>query len=432
MPERPNSFLELLSSFHEIRAKHQIGTTEQSLRKVGIKNQGECYEQKCNTNITLFDLVRSRRGLGATDPRDIIYGHMGLVRQLAETSRVTWKIGTIPRILFDIERPEYRKSVEDVFMDFAHDVINQCGPCSIFRYKETQQRPGLASWAPNWSFHPLTQPQPIEREYQASPKPIRHSWIPNSRLLLLAGEILGPEGTYEILEVSEIIPWNAPNISILLGAEQRLFANDISSFMNAFLPDNSRREWYAKVCTKILSYYAKAFGSQFFPKKKSVSAVDLVIQLGDNWVFYNNYMGDSLFHLIFTHAFQVKERCILAGRRLATLSGGRIALVSPMTQVGDVIYHIETWSSSETYGGTYVFRPLRKDGVNNLTSLMAMNSSKEHMQGISPSRHGEIGAVSEEYQHCKLLGQGQVFRKDSSRKELSNRDFGYHQLLVVH
>jgi hypothetical protein len=197
---------------------------------------------------TVVELVRTRRGLGASDLRDIIYGHMGLARWLAEENYAAarWEMTstrTLPQNLFDIGKPDYRKSIEDVFMDFAHDVINQCGQLSIFHFKQTlppsEERPGLASWAPDWSIHPLKQPQQIQRELaRLSNYEVRHSWIPNSRLLLLAGGLLSPGGTHEILEVSEIIPWNAPNITVL-GDDQRLFAQDLTSFMDTFGTESS-------------------------------------------------------------------------------------------------------------------------------------------------------------------------------------------------
>jgi hypothetical protein len=62
------------------------------------------------SELALLDLVTSRRGLGVTDPRDIIYGHMGLVGLPLDGV----PFGSNESLL---KAPEYGKSVEDVFMD---------------------------------------------------------------------------------------------------------------------------------------------------------------------------------------------------------------------------------------------------------------------------------------------------------------------------
>ncbi|PMD43824.1 HET-domain-containing protein, partial [Hyaloscypha variabilis F] len=125
VPERPNSLLEMLRSLQDVRNRHWL----QSL------------EQRRFSAYALVDLVRSRRGLGATDPRDIIFGHISLAPSLFNNQ-------------FNTIMPAYHKSVEEVFMDFAYDVIKQCGHLGIFYYKESlglsERRSNLASWAPDW------------------------------------------------------------------------------------------------------------------------------------------------------------------------------------------------------------------------------------------------------------------------------------------
>jgi hypothetical protein len=67
VPEHHNSKFEPLRSLNDVRTTY---------RKDTVERQGV-------SELTLVDLVRPRRGLGVTDPRDILYGHMGLVRMPA-------------------------------------------------------------------------------------------------------------------------------------------------------------------------------------------------------------------------------------------------------------------------------------------------------------------------------------------------------------
>jgi len=170
VPEHPNSMLARLRSFQEVRTKHRIETVEQQ----GVPEH------------TLVDLVRSRRGLGASDPRDIIHSHMGLVQMLAEPNYMNFsRSGSISGLdeiedrqelenirlanetRFELGASEYHKPVQEVFMDFAYDVINRCGHLGILCYKEalcpSERLPHFASWAPEWSVHSLKQPQMIEK-----------------------------------------------------------------------------------------------------------------------------------------------------------------------------------------------------------------------------------------------------------------------------
>jgi hypothetical protein len=224
VPEHHNSKVELLRSLNDVRTTY---------RKDTVERQGV-------SELTLVDLVRSRRGLGVTDPRDILYGHMGLVRMPA--GKPPW--ATLDGMEFLLRAPEYEKSVEDVFMDFAHNMIEWYGHLGTFSYKEalcsSERMPNLASWAPDWSPHPLQQPQTMgpkqkKRKWHPSKTISRpYSWIPNSRLLLISAETIGPEGSHRIQEVSRVIPWNASDI-VMLGDEHFFFAKNIKWFLDNFL-----------------------------------------------------------------------------------------------------------------------------------------------------------------------------------------------------
>jgi hypothetical protein len=354
MPKHHNSKFEQLRSLDNVRTTYRIDTVERQ----GV------------SELTLVDLVRSRRGFGVTDPRDIIYGHMGLVGMPADKPpRVT-----LDGVEFLLKAPEYEKSVEDVFMDFAHDMIEWYGHLGTFSYKEalcpSERMPNLGTWAPDWSVHPLKQPQTIgPRQKRGKWHPSKtisrpYSWIPNSRLLLTSAETIGPEGSHRIHDVSRVIPWNASDI-VVLGDEHCFFAKDIRWFLDNFWrwnpavdsasQCNGEEGWCTKLYWEIYGRYSEALGPKFLPEIEFRTAFDLLIPLTNTTDLIEERSFDSwrLSDLVFAHAFQVKERSILAGRRVASLAGGRIALVPPIAQAGDFIYQLDRESERE-WDSTFV------------------------------------------------------------------------------
>jgi hypothetical protein len=187
---------------------------------------------------------------------------------------------------------------------------------------------------------------------------------------------------------------------------------------------------------KLCSYYAQIFGRQFIPNPNPEYINGHWRLLQRSWeVYKDSRFGAHLLNLIFANAFHVKEKSILAGRRLATLSRGQIALVPPTAQAGDVIYYIPIWSpiSPDYSDGTNVFRPFGSESIDHSASLMAMKSFKEYMQERSLYSPFDTGPISELYQHCILLGQGRVFDEGGScEQERYPRSVDGQKLLVVH
>jgi hypothetical protein len=202
--------------------------TLRSLNGVGTSYRIDKVERQGVSELAILDLVTFRRRLGVTDPRDIIFGHMGLVGMPLDGV----PFGSNESLL---RAPKYGKSVEDVFMDFAHDMMEWYGFLEIFSYREalcpSKRMSNLASWAPDWSVHPFKQPQIIKpRGWKwlsgakaAFQRP--RSWIPNSRLLLVSGD------SFKIVEVSRVIPWNPSDI-IVLGDDESFFVRDFRWFLD--------------------------------------------------------------------------------------------------------------------------------------------------------------------------------------------------------
>jgi Heterokaryon incompatibility protein (HET) len=100
------------------------------------KHQGKVKE---GDQATLFRLMVGRRGLGVTDPRDMIFAHIGFASDGYDR----------------FVKPEYSKTCLEVYEDYARSVVDNYQSCGILFHvgdpKSPTRPPGLASWAPDWS-----------------------------------------------------------------------------------------------------------------------------------------------------------------------------------------------------------------------------------------------------------------------------------------
>ncbi|RDW85667.1 hypothetical protein BP5796_03992 [Coleophoma crateriformis] len=88
---------------------------------------------------TLLDVVSARRGLGASDPRDIIFAQMDLARDKSHAAALL--------------KVDYSRSVVDIFTAVAEYALQQGK--DIFQMMDFEDRarryPGLPSWVPDWT-----------------------------------------------------------------------------------------------------------------------------------------------------------------------------------------------------------------------------------------------------------------------------------------
>ncbi|KAK4222626.1 heterokaryon incompatibility protein-domain-containing protein [Podospora fimiseda] len=99
---------------------------------------------------TLLDLLEQRRGLGATDPRDFVYAHLGLAQDQNKVSRFV--------------QVNYNKSVAEVYGDVARYVLHNDERGSalgtLLKGAEDSKQDGeLPSWLPDWRFKVPPRPE---------------------------------------------------------------------------------------------------------------------------------------------------------------------------------------------------------------------------------------------------------------------------------
>jgi hypothetical protein len=123
----------LLSEMYRARESHQkaIRSRDSDSEMLPIKVQAE--------SLTMLDLLRARRGLGVTDPKDMVFAHLGFASDGQELG----------------SKVNYSMSCAEVYHSFARSMIDTGFHLALF--SELSDRSpsalvqGLASWTPDWS-----------------------------------------------------------------------------------------------------------------------------------------------------------------------------------------------------------------------------------------------------------------------------------------
>lgn len=114
---------------------------DSALRRTVLKDMNSTRGTKSST---LFRLLLSRRGLGATDSRDMIYAHMSTASDLEKVKEYV--------------EVDYDKTCEVIYENVARYLLDHPErPGDLFfqhidNMEPNSRRQGLASWAPDWSI----------------------------------------------------------------------------------------------------------------------------------------------------------------------------------------------------------------------------------------------------------------------------------------
>lgn len=304
----------------------------------------------------MMTLALARRGLGVTDPRDMIFAHTGFASDgEAELLRV-----------------DYSKQYEKVCIDFAMHQIRKDNCCRLLFHVDGGNAPSrevqLPSWVPDW-----TKPQAANLEQFQCPVSLKYSWAPGPAhlddkarrarwslqvcvedppTLLVLGcrreEVVG----YSVPLSYEQIPTEDRARLLdrfakikLRRSEDLIDAICVEAYMDMYnawrrvinddtiLPELKERPTY-QTSPIAKGFYGRSIGP--FPDFKHLGRSYQWGQDGSRMPIRDT-VADCLIA-----AFDLEsKKSFLEGRRLARFSSGVLALVPASVQLGDFVIYTE-------------------------------------------------------------------------------------------
>jgi len=316
----------------------------------------------------LLDLVVSRRGLGVSDGRDIIFAHLGLASDLPDH-----------RIAVD-----YKKSCMRVYKDFALYVMEKFDinhiTCHVEDIPPEQRMQGLPSWVPDWTWLPQHKQRYRFDRYQddkssRSPRQ-KYFLIEESSVLVVYGNILDP-----IVDISVEL-----SSSLFSAAQRRQFQDGFRSLIN----DHDTLD-QQNIFQQMWNAWRAVLGNDVTFKSYEIPAY-MYLQLSLEKLSTISPYSDALpgKHLLSLFDPRISSAHLIEGRRLAKLASGRCSIVPASTCKGDI--YVEGLEAS------WILRPLNSSKRDQhleaqIRDLLGHNLNPDDRLGITP------------IEHCVLVGQ---------------------------
>jgi hypothetical protein len=269
-------------------------------------------ERPVNRDVRDFEkflgILDSRRGFGASNPRDLIFAHLGIVNPL-------------------ILKVDYGKTTSHVYEMFTWKYISTTGSLEVFAHIDDidllHRRQGLPSWVPDWT---LRQANPRRRT-------LKHAGFEYNPLSYLNMGLNSLWGT-SVLYHESIISLKAVTFESSVGKLSRVIDTALyesSRFHSPQLGAPAPQEWLA---------------TQAGPDVEFVylESEDLLSSNSNRNERYKEGVR-HLSHLLLEQLGQSERQggCILDGRRLASVpykERDRLALVPASTKIGDLIFYL--------------------------------------------------------------------------------------------
>lgn len=400
IPDSPTKDIDaeqLMIDMQEAREKIQISNI--SVNKKSIEKHQ-----------TLLGFIQSRSGLGAKDPRDIIFAHIGMVNHISgdhvdfrARSRATTQLSATmtksdvtsvakagPIESFSLPDSgdwneqdisiDYEKTAAEVYNNFACQAIEHSRDLSITAhirdtYPQTRL-PGLASWAPDWTQRRLQQLVPLRGRQIEDHFKQDHAFVcENSILGVLACSVA------RIKEISEVIDFRDKSFPRTYAKPDGLFSpgSDPNYQKAIFFYRNIHESWQKRLDSKVLpplserklnDYHLSGDQSETsqwddFKMTRILWAMDAITDNTHSIDPYGFPGSPSLGHLsigdyLVRCSVDQRNDTIVRGRRVALLDNGLNALVPASAQKGDIVSKINIHQSliilrhhEDTNGATY-------------------------------------------------------------------------------
>ncbi len=325
-------------------------------KRAGLKLLTEMYFARARSMQTdLFHLLLSRRGLGATDARDMIFAHLGLASDSAALQ------GNI--------NIDYQQSVQRLYEDTARYLIDKIGPETIFfNADDINHRAhcqGLASWAPDWRVLP----SPVVQMYR------------DNRINVVS---LEPRLHYRFIQEPQVLAYIGCEVDVISSVSLGIYQNSQQDSVN--------RIRYQKAVEDLKALYASVGGSyatgdlngqytRIALEGKRAEHKNLYLTISSEWLHivdeelpslsapvapeelhsnmrfskeFENWLtgraareiiavgGDSegMESLMYTHLHPNTPPSVLVGRRLACMKSGRAGVVPMQAHDGDIVVYL--------------------------------------------------------------------------------------------
>lgn len=398
----------LLSEMHQARETHRKG--EGTSRPPHSNSSLKDLEDE--SSVTMLSLLRARRGLGITYPKDMIFAHLGFASDGAALG----------------ERINYSMNHLHLYHSFARYIVNQGLHCELFNeinvVDPSTQRNGLSSWTPNWEIQRndalipsndwVTQVfecdvRDVSSLFWMKPKIsniIQHTFVRDPPILACLGAELGVvvrcssslSGLVKLFLQDSNIAWRCclraakPTIVEYEGSFHGLAGEDV--YKTIWGPDTMNEDILSGVqtCKNIWDSLYDTTHSE--PSELTFYDLDWLYQV----------LSDITTRTGSTHS---RLRSWNAGI-LARTGCGRLALVSRWTQCGDIVAGL-ILPSGRVYNNSFlIFRPMGQT-AHDLEALL----TEKFGQRIRPVLP------------CKLLG---LCWMDTTGLRFRDQDSGEHEV----
>jgi hypothetical protein len=295
--------------------------------------------------------LTARRGLGATDPRDFIFAHMGLAADLDILKRYV--------------EVDYTKSCAALFEDTARFLLEEVGPEGPVKFfplaatDRTSKIEGLASWAPDWSL-PSSGLEPMCRDNLIR----RHSLDAKLHYAFVSHPLVLAYVGYEVDIISDFSLALSDPSKLDVAARERYqkSADDLEALYGSgawwsgdengqhrHIDLRGKEEQHEKLCLRLadewlyvltndignLSDDEMEMHNRFLPKFRTWlegRAKQGLIMIGAD--------SDGMESLMWLYLRLQNYPAVLTGRRFAITKSGKVGVVPKQVQVGDAIVYL--------------------------------------------------------------------------------------------
>ncbi|KAF4960786.1 hypothetical protein FGADI_729 [Fusarium gaditjirri] len=313
----------------------------------------------------LYTLLCCRRGIGATDPRDIVFGHLGVVSDRDKCDRFI--------------KVDYDRDLARVSVDAARYFLEATGIESLLSHAMNPSpttTPGIPSWCPRWSRSQVSW-EPIHRgqRFGGGDDTSYVSFGGTHHIALSEPPILTISG-FEVTKVKTIshafsscddeagAQEESKAVTLELLKDIKSLTKDEAAILNSCKRAGTKHdEQRQKLFGKCFKAWVDAANAQEYP---TAGPRDV------------HRISDAL-----THQVKNPETSPLSGKRLAITSSHHCALVPEESQDGDIVAMLV---------GCYKHAVLRPKEVNNLDHLNNSITSAFEQANISDCPHGPMRA----------------------------------------